>query len=363
MKYILTLFMIFLSYSNQLITAYQITPGLKYSLIKLSKQALPGNSLTHNYLQKITKKDHYDQNDLTEYLKKLFDFISYPNRSTNEFSQLILKCIELERELSSTHHVFYHGTRATTLILLNTVLKQVQQKERFEDFFLLRNRGAIAHLSEYQSGYDYAISKIKAVYTDRNMLGRFDNNQPMRSDLLAVNDNLLAAADTSSNEDSISFMTGNTRFGPSHLCYSIKKCLQDYELTDLPRNINCFLQNDIGSLLTIAVPKKLAFLAYLSYPFGVPQGLPISKLLEGQLSLPDMYKVTGDHQPRSLEDGCAPTDLHKYPQARLLLHPHYFEDHLSPIKMQMFLWETPEVMKEIQDKFTVIKEIAILEKI
>ena len=78
MKY---LFIISLSYSSLLTAAYQITPGLKYNLIKLSKQVLSGSSLTHNYIQKITKKENYDQDNVTKYLKKRFyDFKNYSDK-------------------------------------------------------------------------------------------------------------------------------------------------------------------------------------------------------------------------------------------------------------------------------------------
>ncbi len=357
MALIAILFIALITHFNTALPAhkiYNICPNLKASLVNMGNQNHHGKSQTCDHVQRLVEKNKYNQNDLNNYIaQNVTAFQSAPHN----FSPLILKAINLEKELATSHHVFYHGTRATTLILLNTALKQLKEKQTFQDFFILRNPNTTTHLNQYQSGYAYATHKIKSIYTEHKGLDRFDNNQPMRSDLLSVNTVLLNDARGIGNEDSISFM-GNTRLGPSHLKDSIDTCLKNYKLTNLPPALTNFLYTRIGGIIIISIPKNLTNLAYLSHSFGIPFGLPSDELLTGKMPVSYMHTTLRDHKALPLDYHHAQASKYFYPQARVLLKPNYFDTYPSPIKMQLFMWQSPQNMQYIQTNLNAIKSFA-----
>ena len=337
---------------------YQISSNLKFSRVQLSKAVGPGQSITHSHIQSITKKADWQTSDLVHNLKRVCEFHQHSDESMLEFSQLVMNGIELERQWSPTHHIFYHGSLGTKLILLETVLAQAKQQKEFKGLFLLRSPDSTDHLKAFPSSHNYTIKQIQSIYTAKQKLGRFDNENPIRTDLLSVNTAMLANLREGNNEDSISYMAGS-RFGPRGLGENIDKCLQNYQITNLPKPLRFFLNQPMGSLTMIFIPKPLAHLAYLSHPFGIPLGLPQGDLLCGELPMAEMQKLTSSHQEIPLEQKSNNRDLQTtFPQARILLKPEYFACHNSPVRMELFLWQNQQSMVQLHDNFQEIKALA-----
>lgn len=327
-------------------------PSIKHQLVQLNSNMCSGNSFSHVHLQKVLNNNKYNNADIGSYLESIYPFGRYSSDEVSQFSQLILKGIELERQYSSTHYAFFHGTRATKLILLRTLLEQTRQRTSYQNFFLLRNKGKIDHLRGIASGYQYTTDQIKSVYTSKNRLGRFDNDQPIRSDLLSVNTAMLVGAKEGSCEDSISYLDKETRLGPAQLNQKIEECLKDYGIDDLPETLRYFLQEPIGSALLIFIPRPLASLSYVSYPFGIPVGLPQSKLLQGRIPQQEFQEIVKNHEEYPLSKFF--TQYDEFHQARILLNPQYFEKNTGDIKMHLFVWENQDVMDKLRDKFSAV---------
>jgi hypothetical protein len=307
------------------------------------------------------KSSDIDSSDIDGYLKSVYPFGEFSPDERFQISRLFLKSVALEREHSSTHYGFFHGTRATKFILLRTLLEQARQKREYQDFFLLRNKGKLDHLKGATSGYQYAINKIASLYQSERKgakgLGRFE---PIRSDLLSVNTAMLAYAKAGNNEDSISFLDKVTRCGPAELDQKIEECLKDHGIDDLPERLRSFLYEPMGSMLLVFIPRPLASLAYISYPFGIPVGLPQRSLLLGEVSREEVQEAIQDNEEYPLAELF--TQRNAFHQARILLNPEYFEENRGGVKMYLFAWEKPETMDRLQENFSaIISKVKALE--
>lgn len=330
---------------------YSISPALAFNRIGTRHRPTTCRSRTYRYLQQVLGNKQYHNHDVVNYLKKIPAFYGYSNAAMAEYSSLVFECMHLEEEYSSSHHLFFHGTLATKFILLRTILEQTATKTTHDDFFLLRNKGALDHLRESHSGYRYAIDKMKKTYTANGSLGRFDSQEPVRTDLISVTTNLLAHALEGSNEDSISYVTSE-RFSPRGLDSWITTCLRDYAITDIPLDQQRFLHKPLGSTIALCIPKKLSALAYKSIPFGIPVGLPHIQMLTGKLSQESFKQALEIHQESNdVEIGSTNTESH---QARIVLHPDYFEKNSGEIAMKLFVWERPDEMEELNKTMRAI---------
>lgn len=339
---------------------YSILPSCEYKPIRASdvqshRTASFGNSFTHSHLQKALKSNPLANGDIGSYLQTIYPFSDYSFDERFRFSQLILKSIELERRYSSTHDAFFHGTLTTKLILLRTLLEQTRQRKTYQDFFLLRNKGTIDHLRG-KSGYQYTIEKLRELYARLHSIGRFDNDQPMRSDLLSVNTAMLVGAREGNCEDSISYLDKTTRFIPADLDQKIDECLKIYGINNLSEPLRYFLKKHTGSVLAIFIPRTLSSsLTYISYPFGVPVGLPLNKLLNGEISQREFQEIVKKH--KEYPPSKFFTQSNEFHQARILLNSQYFEENTGGIKMHLFMWEHEDAMKELHEKFSAIASL------
>lgn len=339
----------------QISRLYSIMPSARYHLVQLSGDTNLVDSFSYAHLCKALDDDKcksadIDSSDIDGYLKSVYPFGEFSLDERSQFSRLFLKSVALEKEHSSTHYGFFHGTRATKFILLRTLLEQARQKREYQDFFLLRNKGKLDHLKGVTSGYQYAINKITSLYKSEKGLGRFD--EPISSDLLSVNTAIFAHAKAGNNEDSISFLDKATRCGPAELDQKIEECLKGHDIDDLPKRLRSFLYEPMGSLLLVFIPRPLASLAYISYPFGIPVGLPQCDLLFGDISRQEAQEVIQRHEEYPSTEFFTQRDA--FHQARILLNPDYFEENRGDVKMYLFAWEKPETMGRLQENFSAI---------
>lgn len=343
MKYLIATIVIIIN--NCFAAIYKISPSLKISLIRLSKNTLKkdikNNSLTENYIKKEIKKDNY--NGWENYIKNCVNkgYFIYDQKVYEDFSNLILKSIETEKKLSKDNYIFYHGTLATKLILINTVLNNSKNN------FLLRTPEDILQAKCFDTAHNYFAKKSISQYLTQGNLSRFDNQQEIKKLLLPVNSMLLANFHDHKNEDSLSFLYGNSRCKPNDLEYNIKKCLDEYKIKKIPRDIDYWLSSPLGSLITVIIPKEYRNIAYLSQPFGIPIELPHFQLLTGDIPIDQAKKLLAEDTYKSkLND----KNLKNYPQARILLHPNYFLKEESHIKVEMILWQDEKDTIELQEK-------------
>ena len=335
---------------------YSIMPSMRHQLVHQNNGSIgSGSSLSHAHLQKELDNDHYSASDIDGYLKRMYSFSRCSADEVSQFSRLVLKSIELEGEHASTHYTFFHGTLTIKFILLRTLLEQKRRKEDFQDFFLLRNKGDVDHLSDCSSAHAYTLNNIKAMYASKKGLGRFDGDPRIKAGLLSVSTCVLGQAESPQNEDSISYLDKMTRCAPAALDQKIDACLKDYGIEDVPKSLRSFLHAPIGSMLAILIPKSLASLAYVSYPFGIPIGLPQSRLLTGEVPQPEFEEIIKEHTEYPLSKFFAQRD--DFHQARILLHPRYFEENTGGIKMRLFVWEHENVIDDLHEKFSEVESL------
>ena len=94
------------------------------------------------------------------------------------------------------------------------------------------------------------------------------------------------------------------------------------------------------------LPKNISSLAYISYPFGLAKGLPNSQLLCGDLDRQQLQEVLSQHKEITVSSFFEKYDA--FDQARILLHPQYFEEE-NGVKMFLFVRETQEEIEYIKD--------------
>ena len=105
----------------------------------------------------------------------------------------------------------------------------------------------------------------------------------------------------------------------------------------------------------IAIPRSLASLAYLSYPFGIPVGLPPRQLLDSRRTTPQqVYDLLAQHTELPLAQFFEDPQQKEFYQARLLLKSPYFTSNTGQIKMHMFMWSSPKELADLRLHLTAI---------
>ena len=205
------------------------------------------------------------------------------------------------------------------------------------------------------------MNQIRSLYTSPNGLGRFDNDPPMRSDVLSVNTALLAGAKEGDGEDSVSYLEQMKRLGPSGLDEMIKQCLKDYGIHNLPENLRHHLFERLGSLLVIFIPRQLSSLSYIARLFGIPIGLPQSRLLGCTLdNMPqkEVEDILNNHREVSTRNFFGSDHERLGRELEFYCNPLYFEGNTgqdqAQVKMFLIVWDDPVILDEMQDKFSAI---------
>src|SRR3989338_1505675 len=113
---------------SQVRRAFVLNARLNCQRAQIKDVAHEGISLTHEYIKK-KLSNTYTPKELADYIAKIsvlnpFGSLKVPTENIDAYVQLVLKSIELEKQFSSTHYPFFHGTFETKSFILRTMLEQ-----------------------------------------------------------------------------------------------------------------------------------------------------------------------------------------------------------------------------------------------
>lgn len=323
---------------------YALLPNLKYvpitNIIPCYKNTI---SKTYNWLH--DRKILY--NDVPNYLTKI-----YPHLDTQNGADLIKYCINFESRYSRTHDILYHGSRYINLILLRSLFNNTIINA---NYYILRDYEQISHNRYFLSAYDYTISHLKKyMINNTQLISRYDNHSPVKSELLSAVDHLTANIEHDACEDALRFILDPSQYGVPE--QYLTQCLSNNKINP-KKPYPKMLEYGLSGLLMIAIPKTLSHLMYPCYPFGFPIGLEDIMYLDYEqgdrheqkmeiMKRLDNYSYV--HNPSKIQG----FNL-KYPQLRVLINPTYFNNPSSGIIMKLFVNSNEKYLYELHNQLSV----------
>lgn len=299
-------------------------------------------SQTEAHIKQEIASRHVDNSHINSMLKKQLGIKDENKR--NKFTDLIAHIIKLEKQ-HEQYYPFFHGTLNTWPLIFRTMMHQSKTKS-YSNFFQLRN-SYNKKLEELPSAYQFAVNEIpktkplpKFFLTGRGsshyIVYPFDHEPSVQHALLSCNTATLGNMNTIGESSIASILDATTLhrsiptkqtllndFQDIFVSHELQKLWPQYSSSLINQSfISQLLVN--GSLLVSFIPKEKISSAYLSGPYGMPDGISY----DGAPHVVQNHK----EQPLTKEN----LEKLSFPQARVLLKPELFQNPNDHVKMFLF---------------------------